>query len=381
MRTSDSQTHSEGERDVAYTHAAGNPWWTILLPVFAAAYLAAYSLGLFPAHPLLTALAVILLCGTVFASVHHAEVIAARVGEPFGSIILAVAVTVIEVGLIVALMLAATDGGPTIARDTVYSAVMIVMTGLIGLCLVLGGHRHFEQTIRIRGTSSYLAVLGTLAGIALILPNYTTSSAGPSYTQVQLSAVALVSIGLYSGFLFVQTVRHRDYFLSAADDTTDASEHLAVPSDRITLASSVLLLVALTAVVLLAKSLSPELNALIKVAGLPYEFAGVVIAGLVLAPESIAAARASLANRPQTSLNLALGSALASIALTIPVITLLTAFSDIKLELGVPPAKAVMLVLAMFVSVLTLLPGRTTVLQGMVHLGLFVIFIVLSAVP
>ncbi len=361
---------------------AGNPWWTIITPLLGTAMLLVLALGIFPSsHPAAAALAAVLLCASVFASVHHAEVIAARVGEPFGSIILAVAVTVIEVGLIVALMLSADDGGPAIARDTVYAAVMIIMTGLIGICLVAGGHRHFEQTVRVRGTSSYLAVLGTLATIALILPNFTVAIRGPSYNSVQLAAVALVSIGLYASFLFVQTVRHRDFFLAAADDTETASEHLPVPSPRTAWSSSVWLLLSLLAVVLLAKSLSPQLNRLIAAAHLPYQFTGVVIAGLVLAPESIAAVRASLANRTQTSLNLALGSALASIALTIPVITLLTAFSDLNLVLGVPPAKALMLALAIFVSVLTLLPGRTTVLQGMVHLGLFVIFIVMSAVP
>jgi len=372
-----------GLKFVASTgHTAGNPWWTVAMPVLSVVFLAAVFAGLVPMlNGGVKAVAMVLLCGAIFAAVHHAEMIAARVGEPFGSIILAVAVTVIEVGLIVALMLASPDGGPAIARDTVYSAVMIVLTGLIGLCLVLGSHRHFEQTIRVRGTSSYLAVLGTLATIALILPNYTVSVEGPSYSKVQLAAVALVSLGLYVAFLFVQTVRHRDYFLSAPDDCDSAMEQHVIPANGVTIVSSILLLFALTAVVLLAKLLSPQLSSLIAQAGLPSEFTGVIIAGLVLAPESIAAVRASLANRPQTSLNLALGSALASIALTIPVITLFTAFSTSNLVLGVSPAKTVLLVLAMFVSVITLLPGRTSVLQGMVHLGIFVIFIVLSAVP
>lgn len=364
----------------ASSHAAGNPWWTIVIPVLAAALIGAHFAGLLPVgYPAVTLAAFILLCGAVFSSVHHAEIVAARVGEPFGSIILAVAVTVIEVGLIVALMLAAPDGGPAIARDTVYSAVMIVLTGLIGLCLVLGGRKHFEQTLRVQGTSSYLAVLGTLAGIALILPNYTVTTAGPSYSQVQLAAVALVSLMLYGAFLFVQTVRHRDYFLAAPSDAEESAQD--PPSNGLTAASTVFLLLALTAVVLLAKLLSPSLNQLISAARLPYEFTGVVIAGLVLAPESIAAARASLANRPQTSINLALGSALASIALTIPVITLYTAFSGTPLQLGVSPAKTVLLALALFVSAITLLPGRTSVLQGFVHLGIFAIFIVLAAVP
>jgi Ca2+:H+ antiporter len=367
----------------AHAHGAGNPWWTIAFPVLGLLMLLAKFLGLADVgNPYVALLTVLLLCGAVFSAVHHAEVIAAKVGEPFGSITLAVAVTVIEVGLIVALMLSAPDGGPAIARDTVYAAVMIVLTGIIGLCLVLGGSRHFEQTIRVRGTSSYLAVLGTLATIALILPNYTISADGPSYSQAQLAAVALVSLGLYGAFLFIQTVRHRDFFLSAPDDSEAAvNEEHVVPSRRLAAVSSLLLLASLTGVVLLAKQLSPRLSEMIQSASLPSEATGVVIAGLVLAPEAIAAVRASLANRPQTSLNLALGSALASIALTIPVITLFTAFSGVPLALGVSPAKTVLLVLALFVSVITLLPGRTSVLQGMVHLGIFVIFIVLTAVP
>jgi Ca2+:H+ antiporter len=276
-------------------------------------------------------------------------------------------------------MLAADDGGPTIARDTVYSAVMLVLTGLIGLCLVVGGQKHHEQTIKVAGTSSYLAVLGTLTVTALILPNFTTSTAGPTYSPVQLAAVALVSIMLYGAFMFVQTVRHRDYFLAAADDSD--LEHYELPTNRQAGISLVFLLISLAGVVLLAKMLAPALDDLIDMAGLPPEFTGVVIAALVLAPESIAAVRASLANRPQTAINLALGSALASIALTIPIITILGAFDNVDLALGVPPSKIVLLSLALFVSAITLLPGRTTVLQGFVHLGLFIMFVVVAAVP
>ena len=360
----------------------GNPWWTIAFPLLSAALVVLYFGGLLQKGSVFLLMAeVVFLCGAVFAAVHHAEVVGARVGEPFGSIILAVAVTVIEVGLIVSLMLASDNGGPTIARDTVYSAVMLVLTGLIGLCLVLGGHKHYEQKIRVAGTSSYLSVLGTLAAVALILPNYTTSTSGPTYSAAQLTAAAVVSLMLYGAFLFVQTIRHRDYFLAAADDSDAASEEFEHPSAGQAWVSLGFLIISLAGVILQAKMLAPELYDLIKGMGLPYEFAGVVIAALVLAPESIAAVRASLANRPQTSINLALGSALASIALTIPAITLIAAFTDVQLALGVPPAKVALLVLAMFVSVITLLPGRTTVLHGVVHLALFVMFIVVAAVP
>ncbi len=224
-------------------------------------------------------------------------------------------------------------------------------------------------------------MLGTLAAIALILPNYTESTSGPTYSAAQLAAAAIVSLMLYGAFLFVQTMRHRDYFLAAADDTDAATEHVEPPSSRQAGISLVFLLLALAGGILQAQMLAPDLDDLITAARLPASFTGVVIAALALAPESIAAVRASLANRPQTSINLALGSALASIALTIPVITLIAAFTDVQLSLGVPPAKVALLVLAMFVSVITLLPGRTTVLQGVVHLGIFVMFIVVAAVP
>jgi len=249
-------------------------------PLVAAVLVIAYFAGVVPKEqPLFFAIEALVLLGAVFSAVHHAEVVGNRVGEPFGSIILAVSVTIIEVGLIVALMLAADDGGPTIARDTVYSAVMLVLTGLIGLCLVTGGHKHYEQTIKVTGTSSYLAVLGTLTVTALILPNFTTSTAGPTYSAAQLTAVALVSIMLYAAFMFVQTVRHRDYFLAAADDSD--LEHYELPTRHQAGVSLVYLLISLAGVVLLAKMLAPALDDLIDLAGLPPEFTGVVIAALV----------------------------------------------------------------------------------------------------
>ena len=219
----------------------------------------------------------------------------------------------------------------------------------------------------------------TLAGVCLVLPGFTVTAKGLQYSQSQLIFAALASLVLYAGFVFTQTVRHRDYFLAAIDDTD--LEHYEHPTSRQAGISLAFLLVALAGVVLVAKMLAPALDEMIDFAGLPPSFTGVVIAALVLAPESIAAVRASLANRPQTAINLALGSALASIALTIPIITLLGAFDNVQLALGVPPAKIVLLALALFVSAITLLPGRTTVLQGFVHLGLFIMFVVVAAVP
>lgn len=365
----------------AHSHPT-NPRYTIVFPILSALMVIAYFAGLLPKdQPVIFIIELVLLCGTVFSAVHHAEIVADRMGEPFGSILLAIAVTTIEAGLIVTLMLADPEGGPTIARDTVYSAVMLVLTGLLGIVLLLGGRKHHEQTHQVTGTSSYLAVLGTLATIALVLPNYTTTTPGPIFSTAQLTAVAIVSILLYGGFLFVQTMRHRDYFLCAKDDSDAASVKAEPPTNAVTMVSTLFLLIALIGVVLEAKMLSPPLHDLIDAAGLPDEFTGVVIATLVLAPESIAAIRASLANRPQTSINLALGSALASVALTIPLIALVAAFTHVQLVLGLEPQRSVLLVLALVISIITLLPGRTSVLQGYVHLGIFVMFIVLSAIP
>jgi Ca2+:H+ antiporter len=297
------------------------PWWAWAFPALASVLLAATGLGVADAGatPVLI-LDVVLLAGTVFAAVHHAEVVAARVGEPFGSLVLAVAVTVIEVALIVSLIL---SGGPdkaALARDTVFAAVMIVCNGIVGLCLLVGGARHHEQGFQVRGAAAALAVLATLAALTLVLPNYTLGAPGPVFTQAQLLFVGVVSLVLYGVFVFVQTVRHRNYFLSGGRDDDDDGAPAVLPSNAMTLASVVLLLVALVAVVLLAKILSPALQAGVAAAGLPAAVVGVAIAALVLMPEGLAAVRAARADRLQTSLNLALGSALATIGLTIPAV-------------------------------------------------------------
>jgi Ca2+:H+ antiporter len=317
-----------------------------------------------------------LLLASVFAAVHHAEVVALRVGEPFGSIVLAIAVTVIEVALIVSMMLAAKDGGGALARDTVFAAVMLVLNGVVGLCLVFGGARHHEQSFQEQGASAALSVLGTLAAIALIVPNYTRAIAGPVYAPAQLLFVGFVSLLLYGVFLFVQTIRHRDYFVTGDD------EHAGLrPSGLTTTISLFLLIVALVAVVLLAKTLSPSLEHAVAAAGLPTAFVGVVIAALVLLPEGMAALAAARANRLQTSLNLALGSALASIGLTIPAVAVVSLWLRQTLTLGLAPEEMTLLILTLFISTVTLATGRTSILQGAVHLVIFGVFLFLSAMP
>jgi Ca2+:H+ antiporter len=358
--------------------AAPTPAWSWAAPLAAAATLAAYFAGVAPyGAAWFIGLAAALLGGSVFAAVHHAEVLALRLGEPFGSIVLAVAVTVIEVALIVSIMLTGAPGADAVARDTVFAAAMIVLNGVVGGCLVLGGRRHREQLFRLEGAVAALAVLGTLATLALILPNHTTEVFGPVYSPVELLFVGAVSLALYGLFVFVQTVRHREYFLdrAGADGHGDGDR----PSGRTAAASLVLLLVALVAVVLLAKVLSGPVERGIAAAGLPKSFVGVVIAAIVLLPEGIASMRSALHNRLQTSINLALGSAIASIGLTIPTVAVVSILLDQRLVLGLPAEGTVLLVLTLFVATLTLGTGRTTVLQGGVHLVIFAVFLLFSA--
>lgn len=322
------------------------------------------------------------LIASVFASVHHAEVIAHRVGEPYGTLVLAVAVTVIEAALIISLMLSADGSKPTLARDAVFAAVMIVLNGVVGLCVVVGGARHREQGFQVQGAASYLAVLVTLSVLTLVLPLYTSSAAGPVFTTGQLIFVSVISLALYGVFLFVQTVRHRDFFLPETQ-VSDEDAHAAPPTPRRTLISALLLPLGLGAVVWIAKDLSPTLERTITGLGVaqPAALVGAVVAGLVLLPESLAAVSAARRDRLQTSLNLALGSGLATIALTIPAVALVTLLIGQPLTLGLGTKELVLLALTFLVSTITLATGRTTVLQGAVHLVIFASFLFLLVSP
>ncbi len=323
------------------------------------------------------------LFATVFAAVHHAEVIAHRIGEPFGTLVLALAVTVIEVALIVSIMLSAKGTHEaSLARDTVFAAVMLVCNGVLGLCLLVAGIRFGEPVFRARAASSYLAVLAVLATASLVLPEFTHSAPGPVYTHAQLIFVAVVAVVLYGVFLFVQTVRHRDYFLPAGGaDARDA--HAAPPSTLATGIAALILPVALGAVVLLAKTLSPELEAAMRAANVaqPAAAVGVIVAALVLLPEAVSAVQAARVNRLQTSVNLALGSALASIALTIPAVAAVAIWTGQPLTLGLGDTGLVFLALTFIVTTLTLSSGRATVLQGAIHLAILALFLFLVIVP
>lgn len=351
------------------------PIWTLIAPGLG---LVAVLVGLAKMGTLGTAAAVIVLIGSVLAAVHHAEVIAHKVGEPFGTLVLAIAVTVIEVSLIVSLMLSNAGDATTLARDTVFAAIMIILNFIIGICLLAGAVRHHEQRFTLKGMTAALGVLAAMAVLSLILPNYTSSTQGPTYASSQLIFVAVVSLILYGTFVLVQTVRHRDYFLPSTDDKDD---HAAPPSGRATGIAFAALLVALVSVVLLAKTLSPTIEAAVLGAGLPLTVVGVVIAALVLAPESLAAYKSARRNRLQTSLNLALGSALATIGLTIPSVAIVSLVLDLPIALGIDSKSMTLLALSLFVATLSLGTGRTTVLQGVVHLVIFAAYLFTTVVP
>ncbi len=352
------------------------PWWTWGWPLAACVVLVLIAGA--GSNGFLAAIAAAVLFPTVFAAVHHAEVIAQRIGEPYGTLVLAVAVTVIEVALIVSVMAGAPGEKAGLARDTVFASVMIAANGIVGLCLLVGGVRHHVQEFRVQGASAALAVLAALTTLTLIVPNVTATTPGPIFSTSQLVFVSLVSLLLYGSFVFVQTVRHRGYFLPVGGKT---GGHGATPSDQAALASLALLVVALVAVVLLAKALTPNLEKGMALFGVPKGVVGVVIALLVLLPEGVAAVRAAYSNQLQTSLNLALGSALASIALTIPTVAIVSIAMKTPLELGLNAMSEILLALTVFVGVITLSTGRTTVLQGVVHLVIFATFLFFALVP
>ncbi len=321
----------------------------------------------------------IVLVAAVLAAVHHAEVVAHRVGEPFGSLVLAVAVTVIEVALIVSLMTSGGAKAETLARDTVFSALMITTAGIVGFSLLSATLRRPIVKFNSEGAGAALATIGALAVLTLVLPSFTTSTPGPTFTPGQLAFAAVASLALYLLFVFVQTIRHRDYFLNPGMDSED--EHTDPPSNRTAMISLGLLLVSLIAVVGLAKTLSPTIEQAVLAAGLPLAFVGVIIALVVLLPEGIASIRAARLGRVQTSLNLAFGSAMASIGLTIPTIAIAQIWLPTQLQLGLGPVQIVLLAVAMFVSALTVVPGRATLQQAGVHIAVFAAFLAVSVAP
>lgn len=352
------------------------PIWTVVMPLVALLLLGGHLLW----HPtgLLSNLATgTLLMIAVFASVHHAEVIAHKVGEPFGTIVLALAVTVIEVSLIVALMNSSPpNDAAVLARDTVFAAVMIICNGIVGISLLIGGFKNHVQLYSLHGSKAAISVLLAIALIVFILPNFTTSMNGGGMINSQLIFVTICCLVLYVAFIFTQTIRHRDYFVADGIDDDHHSDNALTTG-----ISVVWLLVSLIAVVGLAKMLSPAIEATLFSLGLPKIVLGIIIASLVLLPESIAALKAAYHNQLQNSLNLALGSALASISLTVPVIAILAIATGTPVVFGLSAKESVMLVMTLLITVNTLSTGRTTFLHGVVHLVMLATFVFFSIVP
>ena len=355
------------------------PMWTWLVPALSFGLLliaGAVSVG-----PWLVVLCGAALLGTVIAAVHHAEVIAHRVGEPFGTLVLALAVTVIEASLILSMMIAGGEEMATLPRDTIYAATMIICNGVVGICLLVGGLTHREQTFRVEGSGAGMAALIAMSMLTLAMPAFTTTTtARGTYSTSQLLFVAVTSAALWAAFVFTQTVSHRDYFIPVSK-TGRPEEHAEPPTTREAWISFGLLVLALVSVVGLAKVLSPSIEAAVDAAGAPRAVVGIVIAMLVLLPESWAAARAARADRLQSSMNLAIGSALACIGLTIPVVALAALAYDLPLVLGLGAKDLVLLAVTFLVSAFTLGTGRTHMMQGAIHLVIFAAFVFLAFVP
>lgn len=350
--------------------------WTILLPIFAAAF---YLLGFLDGSVTTNILGAMLLFGSVLAAVHHAEVIAHKVGEPYGTIILAICITILEVGLIVSFMLSGSEGAQTYARDTVFAAVMIILNGILGICIWVGSRKYKEQFFITKSATTYLVSLVAILVLTLILPNYTSSAKGPYYSEAQLVFISLACLTIYGSFLMFQTVRHRNYFVEETPD--DDAHEAGKPSTMKTIQSLVLLVVCLAIVIFMAKGLSPVIEDFVENMGAPRALVGVIIAFVVLLPEGLAAIRAAQNNQIQSSINLSLGSALASVGLTIPAVSAVCIFYDIPFVLGLDMKSIILLSLSVFIVMLSLSRGKTNHLYGTVLLVNLAAYIFTVIVP
>lgn len=329
-----------------------------------------------------TLVACLFLAVSVMMSVHHAEVIAVRVGPSLGAIILALSVTIIEVGLIVSLMMNNTPDSAVVARDTVFSAVIIVTNGIMGFCFWAGGLKHRELGFHVGGASSLLAVLVVLSGLTLVLPNFTTSTLAGTYSPGQLIFVSIACVLGYASLVFSQTVTHKDYYEPITSSTArELVKSHYMPTKTQAWVSFGGLLLTLTVVIGLAKALSPSIEAGVTAMGAPRAIVGIIIALLVLAPETWAAISAARANRLQTSLNLALGSGAASIALTVPAVSFFSIYTDRSLILGLDGKGMVFLLMTFITGGLTLGAGQATALMGLVHLSILFTFVALNLIP
>lgn len=331
--------------------------------------------------PSSTAVALIslVLVGAVLTAVHHAEVIAAYVGRTLGAIILALAVTVIEVGLIVSIMISSQGAAATLGRDTIFSAVMITCNGIVGFSILAAARRSATPSFNSEGSGATLSAIAVIMTLTLILPTFTTGSAGPTLTAPQLVFVSLAALGVYLLFLYVLTVRNREHFEDL--DTKQVIPYAHTPTKGQYKFSIGLLLISLTAIIGMAKVISPSIEGAVRGAGLPLFVVAVAVALVVLAPESLAAIRSARLGDLQTSFNLAYGSALASIGLTIPALAIVSALINIELKLGLSPVEIVLTVLTFIVSVVTVSSHRVTFFQGGLHVVIFFAFLFLAVSP
>lgn len=323
-----------------------------------------------------TILSIVSLLAAVFSAVHHAEIISKRIGEPFGSLVLAIAITIIESAIIISMMLTNTEGVEVLARDTVFASIMIILTGMVGITLLIGGIKYHEPSFSSFGVNSLLTIITAISVLTLILPNFTISVPGPFYSSKQLIFVTIISLILYASFIFIQNFKHVSHFLS-----DEIEEELEKPSKLSARVSLVILPLNLLAVVLLAEGLAPNLEELILHLGAPISISGIIIACVVLLPEGIASINAAKKNQLQKSLNLSLGSALASISLTIPVVASFSVLTNTPIALGISSEYMILFLLSLFIIVLALSKGKTTVLQGIVLIILFIVYLFLTIYP
>lgn len=351
--------------------------WTIIIPILA--WILFFS-GLVDGSSFFQVVASILLILSVMSAVHHSEIIAERVGEPYGTIILAISITVIEVSIIVSLMLSEGSEAASLARDTVYAATMLILNGIIGLCLFIGGLKHYEQNFSTSSVTIGLVSLVSIIVFTLVFPTFTESVHGSYYSVPQLVFASIACIVIYSSFLFAQTTRYRQYFLTIGNDENEAAEPIII-NNKTFYTSLVFLIISLGIVVLLAKTLSPTIESIIVSYSLPKTLVGVVIAAIILLPEAIAAIIAARKNRLQTSINLALGSALASIGLTIPSVAAVCIMMDMPIILGLDIKSIVLLALSVFTVMLSLSKGKSNIVYGVVLLVNMFAFIFLMIYP
>lgn len=352
--------------------------WTIIVPVLA--WVLFFS-GFIYDSSLFQIIASILLIFSVMSAVHHSEIIAERVGEPYGTIILAISITVIEVSIIISLMMSEGKTTLSLARDTVYAATMLILNGIVGLCLLIGGLKHYEQDFSKPSVTIALVSLVSIIVFTLVFPTFTESVSGSYYSNPQLIFASIACLIIYSSFLFAQTRKYRQYFLTVGPDENEAEAKPIPISNRMFFTSLFFLIVCLGIVVLLAKTLSPTIESIITSYNLPKTLVGIVIAAIILLPEGIAAIIAAQKNRLQTSLNLSLGSALASIGLTIPSVAIVCIIYDFKIILGLDIKSIILLGLSVLTVMLSLNSGKTNIVYGIVLLVNLFAFIFLMIYP